>query len=417
MKKKVVLCVDDEKIVLKSLESQLVKLLAGENGDAIGNKKLALDGLENVLDSSLDDKYDIELAESGEEAIEIITELHEESDSLALVISDYIMPQMKGDELLIKTSESFPDAKLIMLTGQADVEGISNVTNKSKLYRYIAKPWEKNDLLLTTKEALKSYEQDIRLREHNIILEQTVKVRTKELNEKNEKLVQLNQEKNNFLGMVSHDLRNPLNGISGYTNIILEEFQDLKDEEIQNYLGNIVDCSQQMLGLISNLLDVNAIESGNRKLSFEKFDLIAPLQSTINNFMNSAKEKEINLIYTPFEGECIVFGDVNTSKQILENLISNAIKYSPLNNNVYVNVHKIDGTVRCEIKDEGPGLNEDDKKQLFGKFARLSAQPTADESSTGLGLFIVKKLIEEMNGKVWCESEYGKGASFIIEFN
>ncbi len=111
----------------------------------------------------------------------------------------------------------------------------------------------------------------------------------------------------------------------------LHENGYIKEKEVQSYLGNIVDCVQQMLGLINNLLDVDAIESGSRKLSFEKFDLIAPLQSIINNFMNSAKEKEINLIYTSLEGECIVFGDVNTSKQILENLISNAIKFTPKN--------------------------------------------------------------------------------------
>jgi signal transduction histidine kinase len=101
--------------------------------------------------------------------------------------------------------------------------------------------------------------------------------------------------------------------------------------------------------------------------------------------------------------------------QVLDNLISNAVKYSPLGKRILVRVVNTDRAVRIEIQDEGPGLSEDDKSKLFGKFARLSARPTGGEYSTGLGLSIVKKMVEAMNGKVWCESELGKGATFIVE--
>lgn len=356
-------------------------------------------------------------AYSGEEARKMI----EEDSDITLILLDVVMEEEDSGLKLVEhirneLKNNF--VRIILRTGQPGQAPEGKVMSKYDINDYKSKTELTDQKLFTTvTSALRSYSDMKEIDSFRKDLEIKVEERTIELHEKNEKLVQLNQEKNNFLGMVSHDLRNPLNGISGYTNIILEEFQDLKEEEVQYYLGNIDDCVQRMLGLISNLLDVNAIESGNRKLSFEKFDLIGPLQSIVNDFQNSAKEKEINLIYTPFEGECIVYGDMNTSKQILENLISNAIKYSPPNKNVYVNINKVDEKVRCEVKDEGPGLNEDDKQKLFGKFARLSAQPTADESSTGLGLFIVKKLIEEMNGKVWCESEHGKGANFIVEFD
>jgi signal transduction histidine kinase len=102
--------------------------------------------------------------------------------------------------------------------------------------------------------------------------------------------------------------------------------------------------------------------------------------------------------------------------QVLDNLISNAIKYSPPMTHIDIRLVQMAETVRCEIQDEGPGLSEKDQQKLFGKFARLTTQPTGGEHSTGLGLFIVKKLVTAMNGKVWCESELGKGATFVVEF-
>jgi len=102
--------------------------------------------------------------------------------------------------------------------------------------------------------------------------------------------------------------------------------------------------------------------------------------------------------------------------QVMENLLSNAVKYSPPGKNIHVRLKKLPDTVRFEVQDEGPGLSAEDQKRLFGKFARLSAKPTGGENATGLGLSIVKRMVEAMNGRVWCESEPGKGAMFVVEF-
>jgi signal transduction histidine kinase len=108
--------------------------------------------------------------------------------------------------------------------------------------------------------------------------------------------------------------------------------------------------------------------------------------------------------------------DPSITVQVLENLVSNAVKYSPPGKNIFVRLKKQPSVARMEVQDEGPGLSAEDQKKLFGKFARLSAKPTGGEHSTGLGLSIVKKMVEAMNGKVWCESELGRGATFIVEF-
>ena len=99
----------------------------------------------------------------------------------------------------------------------------------------------------------------------------------------------------------------------------------------------------------------------------------------------------------------------------MDNLISNAVKYSPKGKSIFVRVREVEGRVRAEVQDEGPGISAEDRKRLFGKFARLTARPTAGEHSTGLGLAIVKRLVESMQGEVRCESELGQGATFIVE--
>ena len=143
-KKPVILCVDDEKIILDALEEQ--------------------------ISSRLGDDFDIELAESGEEALEIIDELDEEGIDLAIVISDHLMPGMKGDEFLIKVHQKHPDTIKILLTGQAGIEAVQKAINEARLYRYLSKPWEENDLLLTIEEAAKYYNQYQELRKYNRLL-------------------------------------------------------------------------------------------------------------------------------------------------------------------------------------------------------------------------------------------------------
>lgn len=139
------------------------------------------------------------------------------------------------------------------------------------------------------------------------------------------------------------------------------------------------------------------------------------LTTVANRFRTEAAQKEITLCFNIIPG---LYSDLDKSytDQVFQNLISNAIKFSPSNKSVFVNLGPNQEFVRCEIKDEGPGLNEEDKKKLFGKYQKLSAKPTGNETSTGLGLSIVKKFVEAMKGRIWCESEAGKGASFFVEF-
>jgi len=234
---------------------------------------------------------------------------------------------------------------------------------------------------------------------------------------KNKTLVKLNQDKNEFLGIAAHDLKNPLSAIKGFSEEIETHFDELSKEEILEITGLINKGARQMFALISNLLDVSAIESGQFNLSFEEADLLPIVQRVIQAYEipTTAKGIEIHLNVGTSK-RYLAHTDKNIAYQILDNLISNAVKYSPWHQSIYINLQIKQGFIHCAIKDEGPGLSQIDQEKLFGKFTRLTSKPTNGEHSTGLGLFIVKKLVEAVNAKVWCESELGQGATFIVHF-
>lgn len=227
----------------------------------------------------------------------------------------------------------------------------------------------------------------------------------------NEQLARLNQEKNEFLGIAAHDLKNPLTVIIGSAELL--KMNGLPPAQSTKLAGNIVGAGQRMFQLIKDLLDANAIEQGKFTSNIERCDLRALAAECVANNQPHATRKEI--VICTEEGPAI-WGraDRNATMQILDNLISNAVKFSPLKSTVQVQVSVEHGHVSINVKDQGPGLSDADQKKLFGKFARLTAQPTGGESSTGLGLSIVKKLAEAMAGTVFCRSVLGDGATFVL---
>ena len=233
------------------------------------------------------------------------------------------------------------------------------------------------------------------------------------LQEQNEKLNDLNKEKNKIIGIVAHDLKNPISAVHGLAELVQSGFAE--PEQVPEITRQIVVTADRMLQLVKNLLDVNRLESGTVQFNCVEFDIVPMVEATLAQYTPLAEAKNITLHYHLGTDSSTIIADEQATMQILDNLISNAVKYSPLGKQVFIRVSSNPSSVRLAVEDEGPGLSEDDKSKLFGKFARLSARPTAGEYSTGLGLSIVKKMVEAMNGRVWCESELGKGATFIVE--
>ncbi len=231
----------------------------------------------------------------------------------------------------------------------------------------------------------------------------------------NVKLQELNQEKNNLINVVAHDLKSPLHQINGLMTILNHTIPNKSDEQ-SKLIGMVSGATSRLSQMVTSLLDINAIESGKTNLKLQKVELSSVLKEVEKEFAETAQEKRISI--SILESElCCVEADESYIHQVFENLLSNAIKFSPKGREISMSLQAKDGKTRFSITDSGPGLSDDDKTKLFKKFQKLSAQPTGNEHSTGLGLSIVKRFVEAMGGKVWCESEWGKGATFFVEFD
>jgi len=243
------------------------------------------------------------------------------------------------------------------------------------------------------------------------------RIRNTELAELNKNLLELNNEKNEFLGIAAHDLKNPLSGIILTASTVKQYFRQMPEDEVVGQMEIIEKTADRMRKIIINLLDIYSLESGKLNLSIKHFDIGILLTSLLNDFCKQATAKNITINFTPPSQSIFILADINATTEIFENLISNALKFLHKSGCITIQLLLLEeySSVRVEVADNGQGLSDEDKLKLFGKFARLSARPTDGEDSTGLGLYIVKKLAEAMNGRVWCKSKLGQGAAFIVE--
>lgn len=267
---------------------------------------------------------------------------------------------------------------------------------------------EKSNALLDQADYLEEANKVITL------MHQELKEQKEQIESKNSELLNLNLEKNNLIGIVAHDLKSPLNQIKGLTSLIKMTAKDI-DPETANILGMIEGSTHRMSDMVSKILDIEAIESKKLNLTIQRINLAEILHTITDRFALEASNKQIKLHFDQ-PAPLYIDADAGYINQIFENLFSNAIKFSPAGKNIFIALTHQNGNVTAMVKDEGPGMTDDDKKKLFNKYQKLSARPTANESSTGLGLSIVKKFVEDMNGKIWCESETGKGAAFFVQF-
>ena len=235
------------------------------------------------------------------------------------------------------------------------------------------------------------------------------------IQEQNQALQLINLEKNNLINIVAHDLKSPLNQIKGLMSVLKLSMKEIDQNQL-SIIEMVSDSSNRLSKMITNLLDINAIELGKTNINKQPVSITLLCRKLQEQYTKVADKKDITLeAFNLSDDDLTIHTDRELLYQVLENLLSNAIKFSPHQKQIYIGATPNDQSVTIWIKDQGPGLTQEDQQKLFGKFQRLSAQPTGGEHSTGLGLSIVKRYIEALGGSVWCESEEGEGATFYVE--
>jgi len=232
----------------------------------------------------------------------------------------------------------------------------------------------------------------------------------------NRSLKALNQEKNEILALTAHDLRSPLSGVQGLAELIAAG--DIEPEESGVFAGEIVTSANEMLSMVSQLLEVYRTDSPLRA-SEENWQTLtlADLLGLVEDMPRPHAARKRILLH----GECInpeqeLYIEGGLFSRVADNLLSNAVKFSSPGKSVYLKIYREGDAVALEVRDNGPGLSESDRKKLFMKAETLSPRPTGGEISAGLGLTIVHRILKHLGGRIWCERVLGEGTTFHVRF-
>lgn len=334
--------------------------------------------------------FKLAFANDGIQAIQSATEIKPD-----LILLDIMMPEINGYAVARKLKEHSETAHIpiIFLSAKNESEDIVEGF-KAGGVDYVSKPFKAEELIARVNTHIK-------------------------IQQLNDQLRLANEQKSELMSIAAHDLKNPLAAIRGLSEIILNsegenaDFE-LEPEERHNLLKDINQCAENTLNIIKELLNTQTIESGVVKLNIKECDLSFLLMELVDLNTHQAAAKKIK-IHNNITDEIMVYVDVPRMREVFDNLISNAVKYSPLGKNIYIEVEEQDAYIRVNVRDEGPGLTQNDLSKVFGKFQKLSARPTGGEHSTGLGLAIVKNLIELHGGQAGVDSVEGEGATFYVD--
>lgn len=309
------------------------------------------------------------------------------------------MPEMDGIEFcsyarLIPRLEEIP---IIMFTG------LSNMDSLSQAYEagaddYIIKPLRQVELVSRVEHHIDEYR------------------RRREARKRIQKLDKQNESKTKFLGVASHDLRNPLVSIRGISQYLDSEKFGPLNEGQKELVSTIIQASESMLTLVEDLMDVSMFESGQMRLNPEINSLERLVDHAIRLHSPNASKKGIQLGKTNGSGDSAAELDQKPVSRVIDNLISNAVKFSNPDTRIRLVLDSDDSTVSLKVEDEGPGIPEEEFHALFKEFGRTSNLPTGGESSSGIGLFVCQRIMQRHGGQISAENRSEGGARFTITF-
>ena len=325
--------------------------------------------------------YEVVLAGSGEQAFKRLA-----ARTPDLILLDVLMPGMDGLEVCrkIKEDERWAALPIIFLSAADDKELIVRALETGGV-DYVTKPFNKAELLsrVRTHLALKQARDELR---------------------------ELAEDKDELLGILTHDLQNNLTGTRLNAELLKVSTSQAKRDAC---ISNIIQATDSLIAFV---MEFHANQSTDRfQTELAVLDLNDAIEDAQGRHETAATQKNITLQVQKDEDPVIAWADRRRVAQVLDNLITNALKFSPEGRQIVLQARNDGpGWTRMSVKDEGPGFSEEDKRKLFHRYGRLSARPTGSELSIGLGLSIVKRLVDGMKGRIELESEAGKGACFVI---
>jgi signal transduction histidine kinase len=343
----------------------------------------------NVGYPFMDEDFDFECieAETGEKAIEII-----ENQNTDIILLDNKLPGMDGIEVLEHINKKKLDARVMMITSYASLELAVKATNNGA-YNFVPKPFTPDELRAAMEGITK-----------NLFLKRM----TRQMN------VEGKQVRYQFLSVLSHELKSPINAIEGYLRIMQDRQvgDDLKDYDTM--INRSIERIKGMRNLIMDLLDLTRLESGKKVGEKKNVNLAEVAQMAMDTMEPMAIQKNVKT-YLQNPGQALIKADPDEMEIILNNLVSNAVKYNKEGGEVHVSTHVKNGSATIKVEDTGIGMKEEEKAMLFNEFVRIKNEKTRNITGSGLGLSIIKKLVEEnYGGRIEVISESGKGSTFTV---
>lgn len=335
--------------------------------------------------------FDMSFALDGQAALSLI-----ESEFFDLILLDVIMPEMNGYEVSEILRERTPDSSIpvIFLTAKTDTDSIVKGFESGGV-DYITKPFNRNELLARIKTHL------------------ALKQAKESLEEANCRLSQVNATKDKFFSIISHDLKGPFNGLIAGTEMLLDYIDTFDKEKIKHFLKEMNTSSRKVYNLLENLLLWARTQSGEIKWEPEQINLNDIVNNNFLLALETARSKNIRIINT-VKAKNLVYADMMMLDTVVRNLICNAIKFTHNGGEIRISLKEYRDMTEMAVADNGVGIEAEHIDKLFKIDVKHTSAETADEKGTGLGLSICKEFVEKNGGKIWVESEPGKGSIFYF---
>jgi len=358
-------------------------------------------------------------ASTGKQALDIV----EENDDLDLIIIDMMIPDLFGYEVssIIRKKYSLIELPILMVTADNRTENLETAF-KSGANDYLRKPYNRQELLsrVNTLLSLKDSVEEALLLVHEVTSAnekvQTLSMKNNESNKKVEELMEYDKLKTEFFANISHELKTPLNVICSTIQLLrsLDESKDLGDERIKYYFGIMNQNALRLLRLINNIIDTTKVDGRYLNMNYKNGNIVYVVEDMVQSVADFIESKGISIIFDTEVEEKIIAFDEEKMERIILNLLSNAVKFTSANGSIFVTIHDKGDFIEISIRDTGIGIPEDKLEFIFERFAQVDKSLTRKREGSGIGLSLVKSLVEIHGGTICAKSKLGQGSEFIV---